>query len=251
MGSYIKVGFFESDAELIYQDEVHGSLLQQVDKALDLIYFKYLKAKISYRGIQRIERYPFPEAALREALLNAVVHKDYSSGIPIQVSVYDDQLYISNTGRLPEMWTLENLMSKHTSQPFNPTIAHAFYLSGFIESWGRGIEKIYDACREDGIYDPDYTVHPRDIMIRFTAPEERVIYSRPKKVTERVTERVTEPERQILTILVEEPTCTYQAIADRLSVSRKTISSRIGSLKKKGMIKRVGSDTKGHWEIID
>ena len=251
LGAYIKVGFFESDADLIYQDEVHGSLLQQVDKALDLIYYKYLKAKISYKGIQRIERYPFPEAALREALLNAVVHKDYSVGIPIQISVYDDKLYIANVGRLPETWTLENLISKHASRPFNPNIAHTFYLAGFIESWGRGIEKIYDACREDGVPEPEYTIHPGDIMIKFTAPEERVIRSRSVKVTEGVTERVTEGEKQVLVLLVEDPAYTHQAIADMLSVSRKTISSRIKSLKEKGIIKRIGSDTKGHWEMLE
>ena len=72
-GAFIKVGYFETDADLIYQDEVRGSLLHQVDKAMELIYHKYLKARISYRGIQRIERYPFPEAAIREALLKEIV----------------------------------------------------------------------------------------------------------------------------------------------------------------------------------
>jgi Predicted transcriptional regulator containing an HTH domain and an uncharacterized domain shared with the mammalian protein Schlafen len=251
LGAYIKVGFFESDADLIYQDEVHGSLLQQVDKALELIYFKYLKAKISYKGIQRIERYPFPEEALREALLNAVVHKDYSKGIPIQVSVYDDKLYIANIGRLPETWTLENLMNKHASLPFNPNVADTFYLAGFIESWGRGIEQIYNTCRKDGVPVPEYTIHPGDIMVKFTAPKERVIRSKSGKVTERVTERVTEGEKQVLMLLAEDPAYTHQTLADKLSVSRKTISSRIKSLKEKGIIKRIGSDTKGHWEILE
>lgn len=62
----------------------------------------------------------------------------------MQISVYDDKLYIANVGRLPETWTLENLMIKHAHRPFNPNIAHTFYLAGFIESWGRGIEKICD-----------------------------------------------------------------------------------------------------------
>ena len=250
LGAYIKVGFFESDADLIYQDEVHGSLLQQVDKTLELIYFKYLKAKISYKGVQRIERYPFPEAALREAILNAIVHKDYSAGIPIQISVYDDKLYIANVGRLPETWTLENLMSKHASRPFNPNIAHTFYLAGFIESWGRGIEKICDACRADGVPQPEYTVHPGDIMIKFTAPEDRIIYSG-KRVTEKVTERVTEKETEVLYLIIEDPSYTTKELANKLSLSRKTISDRIKSLKSKGIIRRIGSDTKGHWEIIE
>jgi ATP-dependent DNA helicase RecG len=159
-GAFVKIGFFETDADLIYQDEVHGPLLSLADKTLDLVYFKYLKAKISYKGIRRVERYPFPEEALREAFLNAVIHKDYNSGTPIQISVYDDKLYIANVGRLPETWTAEDFFAKHASRPFNPSIANVFYLAGFIESWGRGIEKICRACEADGIYRPEYTVSP-------------------------------------------------------------------------------------------
>lgn len=131
---YIEIGYFESDSELLYQDEVHGSILEQVDKAIELIYFKYMRAKITYEGIYRRERCFVPEAALREALLNAICHKQYESRIPIQVSVYDDRLYVANVGRLPENWTLENLMGKHASSPYNPDIAHIFYLASFIES---------------------------------------------------------------------------------------------------------------------
>ena len=129
-------------------------------------------------------------AALREALLNALCHKQYQSGIPIQISVYEDKLYIANCGCLPENWTLENLMHKHASSPYNPNIAHVFYLAGFIESWGRGIEKICSTCEKDGVPQPIYTVNPGDIMIEFTAPEDRVI--RFGKVTDRVTEKVTD-----------------------------------------------------------
>lgn len=102
LGAFLKVGYFESDADLLYQDEVRGSLLEQVDKALELIYVKYMRAKITYEGIQRRESYFVPEAALREALLNAVCHKQYQSGTPTQVSVYKDKLYVANAGRLPE-----------------------------------------------------------------------------------------------------------------------------------------------------
>ncbi|MDD6763661.1 MAG: ATP-binding protein [Clostridiales bacterium] len=108
-------------------------------------------------------------------MLNAVVHKDYTSGIPIQISVYDDKLYIANDGRLPETWTIEEFLGKHRSKPFNPLIAHVFYLAGYIESWGRGIEKIFEACEADGVYKPEYTIHPGDIMVKFYAPEDRVI----------------------------------------------------------------------------
>lgn len=77
LGAFIKIGYFENDADLLYQDEIHGSLLEQVDKAIEVIYLKYMRAKIRYEGIRRIESYFVPEEALREALLNAVCHKQY------------------------------------------------------------------------------------------------------------------------------------------------------------------------------
>ena len=110
LGAYIKVGYFSNNADLLYQDEVHGSLLEQVDKVVELIKAKYIRAKIFYHGVQRIERYFVPEEALREAILNAICHKSYQSGIPIQISVYEDKLYIANCGYLPDTWTVENLM---------------------------------------------------------------------------------------------------------------------------------------------
>lgn len=141
-GSWIKIGFFVTDDNLRYQDEIQGSLFEQVEKALEVLVLKYLKAYISYQGLQRIETYLFPFSALREALLNAVVHKDYSSGIPIQISVYNHKIVFWNPGQLPQDWTLNRLLDKHPSHPFNPLIANAFFRSGYIESWGRGIEKI-------------------------------------------------------------------------------------------------------------
>ena len=87
---------------------------------------KYLKAMIRYEGIQRIETYPVPEDALREAVLNAVVHRDYAVAAQIQIRVYDNRLKIWNPGKLPENWSLEKLLSQHPSQPSNPDIANAF-----------------------------------------------------------------------------------------------------------------------------
>ena len=194
-GAYIKIGYFASDADLLYQDEIHGSLLEQVDKALEVIYLKYMKAKISYGGIQRV----VPEAALREALLNAVCHKQYESCIPVHVSVYEGRLYGANVGVLPETWTLHNLLVKHESRPYNPNLATVLYYAGCIESWGRGIEKIRTACRADGLPEPEFTVHPGDIMIQFTAPEDRIA---------RVHDSLDEKDQGILDPLSVDPEYT-------------------------------------------
>jgi ATP-dependent DNA helicase RecG len=113
--AWIKIGFFITDDDLRYQDEIHGNLFEQVEKTLEILHTKYLKAYISYEGVQRLETFLFPYGALREALLNAIIHKDYSSGVPIQISVYDDKLVIWNPGQLPQGWTLKRLMGMHFS----------------------------------------------------------------------------------------------------------------------------------------
>ena len=251
-GAFIKVGYFETDADLIYQDEVRGSLLRQVDKTIELIYFKYLKAKISYKGVQRIERYPFPEPAIREALLNAIIHKRYDSGIPIQISVYDDKLYIANIGQLPEDWTLDNLLTKHASRPYNPDIANVFYLAGFIESWGRGVEKIFNACKEDGVPEPSYTIHPGDIMIKFIAPEHRVIQNGRKNetVNETVNGAIDRSDR-VLSAIRYNNSFTREQLANHAGLSKSTLARELASLKKQNIIRRVGSDKSGYWEIIE
>lgn len=253
LGAYTKIGFFANDADLVYQDEIHGSLLDQIDKIIEVIHLKYMKAKISYKGMQRIERYFVPDEALREALLNALCHKDYSRGIPIQISVYEDKLYIANCGRLPENWTIENLMSKHVSTPFNPNIAHVYYLAGFIESWGRGIEKICNACAADGVYPPKYTVNPGDIMVMFTAPEDRIIRSTTADDTENVGVNVgvnvglNKRALQVYEWIKQHPNETTAEIAISLEVSTKTIERAIKSLKDAGYIVRDGSDKIGSW----
>lgn len=251
LGAYIKIGYFESDADLLYQDEIHGSILEQVDKALEVIYLKYMRAKIRYEGVQRIERYFVPEESLREALLNAICHKQYQSGIPIQISVYEDRLYVANVGSLPENWTIENLMEKHASVPYNPNIASVFYLAGFIESWGRGIEKICDSQKADNLPMPEYTVHPGDIMIKFTGPEDRIVRVTDKvteKVIDQVIDKVTEREYAVLKLLEEDPGYTTAQLAEKMQVTRKTVSVYIKSLKDKKIIERVGSDRKGYWK---
>ena len=158
-GSYIKIGFFSlvgafgDDSELIedlqYQDVVEGPLLLQVDKAIDLIFTKYFKALVDYEGVQRTETNMLTRGIVRELLLNAINHKDYSSGVPIQISVYEDKIVIFNMGawskRVP---TDERVYEKHESVPNNPKIADVSFRSGDVESWGRGFLKIKAECKK-------------------------------------------------------------------------------------------------------
>ena len=166
-GAYVKIGYFRTDSDLLFHDEIHGNLFEQVEKTMELLLTKYTKALISYKGLSRIETYEYPEEALREALLNAVAHKDYAGCNPVQISVYSDKIMIWNEGQLPETWTIKNLLVKHASRPYNPDIANAFFRSGYVEAWGRGIEKITEKCISAGLPKPCFMPEGSDFWVVF------------------------------------------------------------------------------------
>ena len=149
-GAYTKIGFFEEgDANLKYQDEIHGSLIYQAEKIVDMLYSKYLKAYVSFNGMQRVDEYIIPETAAREIIYNFLQHKAYNVAIPVQIKVYDDYLYIWNPGELPD-GVKDILFKKHPSVPRNLAISQTFFRAGFVEYWGSGIKRITDACKEYG-----------------------------------------------------------------------------------------------------
>jgi len=149
-GAYIKIGFFAGPGDIRYQDEIHGDLFTQADSTIDMLLTKYTSAAIDFRGRQRVETYAVPEDALREAVHNAIIHKDYASGTPIQISIYRDKIMLWNPGVLPPELTPARLFRKHPSLPANPDIANAFFRAGMIEAWGDGYERIVEACQTAG-----------------------------------------------------------------------------------------------------
>ena len=166
-GAFIKIGFFHSESDLRFQDTVHGNLFEQIERTMELLLTKYTRAIVSYRGLSRIETYEYPEDALREALLNAVAHKDYAGCTPIQIRVYADRIKIWNEGQLPENWTIKNLLQEHSSRPYNPDIANAFFRSGYVEAWGRGIDKITEQCIAAGLPAPQFLPDGSDFWVIF------------------------------------------------------------------------------------
>ncbi len=166
-GAYIKIGYFETENDLRYQDEIHGNIFQQIEKTLDLLFSKYIKSNIEYEEATRTEIYEYPYDAVREALLNAITHKDYSVSTPIQISVYPDKLIFWNPGQLPDNWTIDNLSIKHPSIPFNPDIANTLFRSGYIESWGRGTLKILEQCKRSELPEPKYKYDMSGFFVLF------------------------------------------------------------------------------------
>lgn len=248
---------------------------------MDLLLTKYLTAGLSYEGLQRIETLPVPEAALREALLNAIIHKDYAVGAPIQISVYADKLMLWNPGELPPAWTVAKLKGKHPSQPFNPDVANAFFRVGLIEAWGRGIERIMEACRAAGAPAPTLRYEPSGLWAEFTygasRPGPTVSGSKaseggttqetaktspvsgdttrngyperlPKKLPKKTAGETT--QEHILALLRAEPFFTRRELARRVGIGPDGIRYHLDKLKAAGVIRHLGPTKAGQWEVL-
>ena len=256
-GAYIKIGYFKESANLIFQDEIHGNLLQQAKAAMDLLTTKYLRAIISYEGIQRVESLPMPREALREALLNAIVHKAYESLTPIQIAVYDNKLEIFNCGYLPEEWTIEKFLGNHRSRPYNPDVANVFFRAGEIETWGRGIERIVNACKSYGCPNPTFNYSSGEMLVTFCfseeyqkSIEEDTHKTLSKGLSKSLSKGLSKTQEAIVELMRGNPQIPTREIATALGLSQMTIIKHTNSLKAAGRIRRVGPAKGGRWEVL-
>ncbi len=236
-GAYIKIGYFRTPTDLRFQDEVHGYLFEQVEKTMELLLSKYMEAQIRYQGINRIEEYLYPETALREAIINAVAHKDYSSGNPIQIKVYDDRISIWNAGELPKPLTVKRLLVDHPSMPFNPDVATTFFRAGLIEAWGRGTIKIIEECQALNLPTPIFTDEFSGLQITFKNKKGSV-------------ETSGKMSGKILVLVLENKKITIPELSKSIGVTERTIERNIQKLKKSNQLLRIGGAKGGHWEVV-
>ena len=253
VGSFVKVGKF-ANGTVEYHDDLEGSLISTADKVVDLIYLKYLKAKITYEHDRRVETYPFARNAIREAIYNAIAHNCYMYGTPIQIRIEEEQIIISNRCILPEGWTAETLMQPHDSIPYNPDIANVFYRAGYIETWGQGIQKICDECTALGADLPKYEIIGTGLRVYFPALKSALI-DQPKAPKHQNTDKHGALDDamvlKIIEILKEKPDISQEALGENMGVTRRVVQKYINVLKEAGRIERVGGKRYGHWKIND
>ncbi len=252
-GAFVKIGYFRSHADLAFYDEIHGNLFGQLQTVLDLLTTKYLLSSVSYDGVHRVETLAVPLSALREAVLNAVIHKDYSMGVPVQISVYSDSLMIWNPGQLPEKWTVEKLRRKHSSVPYNPTLANIFFRAGQIEAWGRGIEQIFTSCKESGLAEPSIEAETSGLWLKFAISKtfvENVKRSSEKSSEKSSVKSSVKSSEKILALMKEKPEITASEMAVKIGISQRAVEAQIRKLKDAGIVQRKGPDKGGYWEVV-
>lgn len=213
-----------------------------------------LGARFPEGEIFREDRFPVPLDALREILLNAVMHRDYSdySGY-VAIVVFDDRLEIQSHGLLPQGVTLEQLSGPHRSKLRNPLIAEAFHRTGAVEVWGRGTNRVIAACERHGAALPTFEERQGFIIVTFKASmvEGGIFKEGVQKGVQKSTQKSTQKTSDlILAILAENPTATMAQMAEELGVHPSTVKKHLRNLKHQGRLKRVGPDKGGKWELV-
>lgn len=223
------------------------------DKAMAFLGFNLpVVARIEPGNPKRVEEPAIPYKVLREALVNAFVHRDYSNtGGSVDVAVYDDRVNISNIGSLPKGVLLNQLAKEHPSIQRNPRIAHVFYLCGKIEKWGRGTLDMIQDCKRVGNPLPIYKEigGSFSITLPLKEPMRTIIYQEPQKID---YAKLTDRQKHIIKSLQRGPLKTPQ-IMDKMpmTLTDRTMQLELAKLKKMGLIQSTGKTKATIWYLAD
>lgn len=225
---------------------------QESENAFDLLRRaqRFLRDHLPVAGrvvpnlFERIDDPLYPPAALREALANALCHRDYSiGGGSISIAIFDDRLEISSTGILPFGLTTEDLLRPHRSRPWNPLIAQTFYRCGIIESWGRGTIKMSELVHQAGLSAPEFEVVAGEFLVRFHPTR----YVPPM----RIGHDLNFLQRQLLEVLSHSGPASLATIRAALiePPADRTMQENLALLRNLGLVGSVGRGRGARWHL--
>ncbi len=236
--------------DFIDNQRVYGNAFRIISAAIEFAQ-RYLPiASFFEEGkIERRDQPAVPPLALREALVNAISHRDYENrSASIALAIYDDRLELWNNGVLPPQLTIDDLRKKHGSYPRNEKIATVFYEIGWVEGWGTGTTRMIGYCRDNGTPEPKFEEYSGGfaVIFRFKEP---MGGGKTRKTLE--LRALTIRQKKILEILVGEESLSVNLIFDRLDdiASLRTIKADLAILKKSGLIEQVGSGKLSSWRL--
>ena len=240
--------------------EFSGSLISLLQNGEE---FVINNSKKSWKKVPdgRIEMPEYPERAVLECLVNALIHRDYMElGSEVHIDIFDDRLEIYSPGGMMDGSVVQDLdISNVPSKRRNPVIADIFSRIRYMERRGSGFRKVMDAYRTS----INYTTEKEPKFISngtaFFVTLYNLNYKRSGNVNDGVNVgvndgvnvgvKITKNSKKILEILCKDGTLTAEQIASELKVSASTVERSIKQLKDNGLIKRIGSDKSGYWEV--
>lgn len=262
-------GVFKGTTKEIFVDcrEYTGPIWEQIEEAFQFV-LRNIHLGANIMGIYRQDVYEIPPDAVRELIINAAVHRSYLDHGNIQIAVYDNRLEITSPGKLPIGQTLER-MKEGYSQIRNEALAYAFAYMNLIEHWGSGIPRILGKIKEAGLQKPEFIGGEVDLRINIY----RELHSGTeikndvnsvkngvngvKNGTDGVKNNTDETVytdmdliQKLLEIIAENPTGTQAQYAEKLRISKRTISRIFVKLKEQGILEQQGSRRKAKWIVL-
>jgi ATP-dependent DNA helicase RecG len=228
----------EDEVEFLDLKVIEGDIIQQVEEAMAFVRRNTSMAAKIEGKLERTERWEYPLDAVREAITNAVCHRDYADSGNVVVRVFDDRLEVSNPGGLPAGMTVEDLKQPHESRPRNKLVADAFFLIKYIEQFGTGIQRIINDCREAGVPEPEFESRADTFRAWFRRPFSSDQLLSQLNLSSR---QVTALKYAIAHGKLTRP--SYETIA---GVPRATANRDLAELVERGLLKKKGA-ARGTW----
>jgi ATP-dependent DNA helicase RecG len=219
---------------------------------------KYIKSQIKFafeitgKTTQRTEIPEYPLDAIRELVLNAIIHRDYLSSADIQIKIFDHSISFFNPGKLHQDLSIEDLKTNsYPAYARNKLIAEAFYLTGDIEKYGSGFMRIRDAISLYPTMNIDFKEIGGGFMttVSYTEQKTTLETNLTEKGTEKGTEKTTNNQQKIIDSISENPYITSDELAVIIGIRADKIRVNLSKLKAKGIIERIGADRGGYWKI--
>jgi ATP-dependent DNA helicase RecG len=261
--SDVQVGRFKSDITIIDSISLNTDLFSEVDEIIAFIR-KHLMVEYIITGEpQRTERFDYPPDAIREIVINMIVHRDYRDSSASIIKIFDDRIEFYNPGKLYGGNTVDDLLTgNYTSISRNKLIARVFKEAGLIERYGSGIIRIHKICRDYGIKEPEYKEISQGFQVILFKEKldlseknsdntvvgvEKISQENGKKTARKRQEN----GKKIIDAVLADSQISINELAEKLGVSVKTIRTNIEKLKNEGIIQRIGPNKGGYWEIIE
>jgi len=216
-----------------------GNIIDQREDALEFVK-EHIQLHAEIKGTERIERWEYPIEAIREAITNAICHRNYKISSNVQIRIFDDRIEIWGCGPLPEPLTIEDLKKKHDSVLRNPLIGRCFFLIKYIEQWGTGTNRIIEWCQNYGLSEPAF----EEIGGSF------VVTIRKYKISEEIMKELSEEEKIIMSHLKVENKINRKIGIQLLGISKSTLLRIFKSLEEKGLIKKEGKGKNIYYMLV-
>ena len=244
----IELGRFSTPTLIKDALTLRTDLFTEINEVFNFIRKHINKAYIITGIPQREERWQYPMEALREIIVNMIVHRDYMHYGDSSVKIYDNSIEFFNPGSLPDTITIEQLVQgNYISQTRNKKLASIFKEAGVIEKYGSGIKRIQQQFIGYGLQLPVFENFQHGFRVVVTANEQNVV----ENVVETVVENVVEKERLVLELVLQNNRITATEIANKLSVAARTVQRHLKNLQLKGKIKRIGAAKGGYWNVVE